>query len=282
MKIPNLYRPEAQDILMFKELWSLEKIHGTSANLSYSSGCVKFFSGGATYSEFIKLFNAEELKKKFDELGLAEKKTVIYGEAYAGKMQAMKETYGPNLSFIAFEVNIDDKWLSVPDAANIVEKLGLEFVPYIKINANLKEIDEQRDADSIVAIRRGMGAGKMREGVVLRPLIELTKNNGSRFIVKHKRDEFKETKTPRSVDTNKLELFNGAEEVANEFVTSMRLKHVLDKMQGVSIEKTGAVIKAMIDDIYLECSGEFEDNEFIKKAMGKKVALLFKEYLKST
>lgn len=53
----------------------------------------------------------------------------------------------------------------------------------------------------VQAIRNGMGS-HIREGVILRPLIEVRKNNDERIIVKHKRDEFRETKEHRHVETD--------------------------------------------------------------------------------
>ena len=87
-------------ILLFKEAYSLEKIHGTSAHVSFKrerqivfgtcviDGVVQtwqgteeewqakfpdkiiitFFSGGASHEQFVALFNKEELEAKFREL----------------------------------------------------------------------------------------------------------------------------------------------------------------------------------------------------------------------
>ena len=41
MKIRNLY--QQADVLMFKELWALEKIHGTSAHVRWDGDKVHFF-----------------------------------------------------------------------------------------------------------------------------------------------------------------------------------------------------------------------------------------------
>jgi len=78
-------------------------------------------------------------------------------------------------------------------------KLGLEFVYYVKTTTDLVELDKQRDSDSVQAVRNGMGTGKLREGIVIRPLVELTKNNGERIICKYKCDTFSETKTTRKI-----------------------------------------------------------------------------------
>ena len=102
MHMDNLYKN--QDILQFKECYALEKIHGTSANISYNNKTLHLFPGGSKYETFAALFNQEELKSKIEQLGV--EKIVIYGEAYGGKCQGMKDTYGDKLKFVVFEVKI--------------------------------------------------------------------------------------------------------------------------------------------------------------------------------
>jgi hypothetical protein len=224
--IPNLYKD--QTILQFRECFALEKIDGTSAHLKWSESELTFFSGGCKYHEFVKIFPAT-LKTKFQELKLP--KVTIYGEAYGGKIQGKSDVYGSEVKFVAFDVLLieSERWMSVPEAFGLCESLGLEFVHYVKISTDMKELDAQRDADSVQAMRNGLGPGKKREGVILRPLIELirsgikasNKNAYGRIIAKHKRDEFRETKTKRSVD-KELNILNDAIKIAEEWVTEDR------------------------------------------------------------
>jgi len=288
LHVNNLYKD--QTILMLKECYAMEKIHGTSANIGFvpsedkKSVDVKFFSGGEKYELFCSLFDVETLKEKFySHFGRENIKAVcVYGEAYGGKQQGMKDTYGDKNKFISFEVKIEDKWLSVPRAEIVALNLGLEFVHYKKISTNLEDIDRERDADSIQAIRNGMGPGKKREGVVLRPLEELTLNNGARIISKHKRDDFRETRTPRPVDKERLVILQKAEEIANEWVTDMRLQHILQKFpEDVGLDKTGEIIRAMVEDVLREAAGEIVESQDTTKAISRKTALMFKELVKS-
>lgn len=280
MHIKNLYAD--QDILMLKEVFALEKIHGTSAHISWDGTQLTFFSGGQKHSNFVALFDAESIKTKLIELGFNtdDRKVTVYGEAYGGKEQGMSATYGKELKFIVFDVQIGDCWLNVPKAEGFAISLGLEFVHFKRISTDLEAIDAERDADSWQAIRNGVGEGKKREGVVLRPIIELTRNNGSRLMSKHKRDEFKETKSPRSVvDPAKMKILEDATAIAEEWVTPMRLQHVLDKLPGHSIEKMREVIAAMTEDVLREGEGEIVVNDVVKKAIGKRTALEYKQYL---
>lgn len=275
LHITNLYRPEAQDILLYKEVYALEKLHGTSTHIGWKDNQIRFFSGGIKHENFIKLFNEADLITKFKSIGLPE--VIVYGEGYGGKEQGMRATYGDNLKFIAFDVKVGDKWLTVPEAEDfVVNKLGLEFVYYEKVSTKLSDLDAQRDAPSVQAKRNGILEPKMREGIVIRPLIELNDSRGNRVIVKHKRDEFKETKTPRVVNPEDLKVLVGANKIAEEWVTPMRLEHILGKMESYDITKMPEIIKAMLEDVYREGAGEFIDSKDVRKSIGSMTVKLFK------
>jgi len=189
--------------------------------------------------------------------------------------------YGKELKFIAFEVKVEHNWLSVPQANEIVSSLGLDFVSYKRIPTTLEAIDKERDMDSVQAIKNGMGAGHKREGVVLRPLIELKKNNGERLVAKHKTEEFRETKSKREItDPAKLKVIEEANAIAEEWVTPMRLNNVLDKIHKPAMEKMREIIKAMIEDIQREGDKEIVWSQAVGKSVGKKTALMIKEYFK--
>ena len=274
LKISNLYKNT--EILLFKECYAMEKIHGTSANVSWKDGKVNLSPGGCKYDNFASNFDVEELERKFKEL--LDCDVVVFVEANEGKYQGMSETYGKELKFVAFDVTVDKNWLDVPNAADVANKLGLDFVSYVKVSTDLDRLSEERDRDSMQAIKNGCGEGKLREGVVLRPLIEVIKNNGSRIIVKHKRDEFLETKTKREVDPEKLKILEDAKAIAEEWVTPMRLNHVLDKLGNpTEIEKTREVIKAMVEDVMREAKGEIKESQAATQSIGKKTAQLYKK-----
>ncbi len=273
LHIGNLYKE--QDILLFKECYALEKVHGTSAHVRWYDRTLHFHSGGVSQEAFEKLFDMTMLLHRFELLGHDD--VTVYGEAYGGKMQKMGDTYGRALNFIVFDVKVGDCWLSVPDMAEVAKGLNLESVPFERIPTTLEAIDAARDAPSVVAKRRGCGADKQREGVVLRPLIEVTKNNGERIITKHRLEKFNERATAQAVtDPAKLKVLQEAEAIANEWVTEMRLTHVLDKLQAKEMKDTPRVIVAMKEDVYREAKGEIVESKEAEAAIGKRTAALFK------
>ena len=278
MHIENLYK--SQDIFLFRECYALEKIHGTSAHVAWREGKVHFSSGGAKHSTFVALFDETALAAAFATLG--HESVVVYGEAYGGSQQGQSWRYGKSLKFVAFEVKIGDSWLAVPQAAQVVSALGLEFVHYVKVSTDLTALDAERDAPSEQARRNGVEGDHPREGVVLRPLIEITKNSGDRIICKHKRDDERETATPRKVvDPAQQVVLASAQAIADEWVTPTRLSHVLDKLGDVGIERTGDVIKAMVEDVLREAAGEIVDSRDARAAIGRVTATLFKTRIKS-
>ncbi len=280
LHIPNLYKDPR--ILMMRECFALEKVHGSSSNISYRAGNLNFFSGGCKQKIFRTLFPEDKwwidyfTEHDFEDI-------TIYGESYGGKCRGMSKIYGDKLRFIAFEVKVGDYWLSVPNAWEVATKAGLEFVPFKKIRCTVKALDRERDRDSVVAERRGCGK-KKREGIVIRPLEELNFNNGARMIAKHKGEDFQERKKQPEVSLDTLKVMKEADKIAEEWVTKMRLNHVLDKLKylgecDIGMEVTGVVIKAMMEDVKREASGEIVENKKVWTAIGRNTAKMFKRYL---
>ena len=286
-KIVNAYRGEAAPIFLFKEVYALEKIHGSSSHIAWHDGIVTYFSGGEKHERFVALFDHEALVAAFTALGHTN--VTVYGEVYGGSMQGMAKRYGPKLRFVAFEVFIGAEggtggtWLNVPNAADVVAKVGLEFVHYRLVSTDLPTLDAERDAPSEQARRNGVEGDQPREGVVLRPPLEFS-CNGARVMVKHKRAEERETATPRNIDDPAVKAaYDTAQAVAEEYVVPMRLVHVLQKLpQDIAIEGTGKVVKAMVDDILVECAGEFTDTKEVRTAIGKRAAALFHAHLRAS
>ncbi len=298
-KIANLYK--VQDILMFKEVYALEKIHGSSSHIRFKritlnedlleSGIepeykyeINFFSGGSNHDNFIGIFDEVALLNKFKEFD--RNSLIIYGEAYGGKVQKMRHTYGDDLKFIAFEVKIGESWLDVPNAENVANNFGLEYVWYKKIKADINILNELRDQPSVQSKRNGIKEDQKAEGIVIRPPKELYDFQGGRVRAKHKREDFRETKTPRDIDPNKLKILSEAKAISEEWCTEMRLIHILDKLKAndnifkEEMENVHTIILAMQKDIKIEAEGEIVYNSEVAKVIGRETVKLFKNKLK--
>lgn len=291
-------------ILLFKECYALEKIHGTSAHVSFNpaDNSIRYFGGNEPHAKFVALFNEEKLLATFKDMHLPmEKRITVFGEAYGGSQQGMSHTYGKDLKFIAFDVKIGDCWLDVPAADSIATALRLEFVQYHKVKTDLNILDALRDAPSMQAVRNGISKittineqGDIRidnprpkEGIVLHPLKEMTLNNGQRVIAKYKGAAFAETKTPREVeiDPEKLVKMEEAEAIADEWVTHNRLANVLSHLGCEHSKKSiPLVLEAMLEDVLRESEDEIDltkDEVRIKKTIKSKCAELYLEFLKN-
>lgn len=278
MHIDNLYKDRR--IFDFAKCYALLKVHGTSANISFKDNNLHFFSGGAKHTEFVALFDTEDIKSKFIEIG--HDNIVVYGEAYGGKMQGMSKSYGTELRFIVFDVAIDDKFVSVPIAEKIAIRLGLEFVPYKLIDVSIDNINAERDKPDELSIRRGITEPRKSEGVVLRPITEYVDHRGNRVITKHKNDDFIETKTKRELTEQDLKVLSDTQDIVDEWVTPMRLTHVLDKFPDASMEQIPKIIDAMYEDVVREAANEIVITPQLRKFIGNKTARLFKMRLQAS
>jgi hypothetical protein len=173
-------------------------------------------------------------------------------------------------------------FLSFDNVITLGERLGLYVVESAIVDATVEVLNEWRDKPSALSIHRGITTGFIREGIVIHPLKEFTLSNGDRVIAKHKGESFKETATNREITPEKQQALTDAIAVANEWVTPMRLTHVLDKFQNAQIEDTGKIIIAMTEDVEKESKGEIIWNQDTKKEIGKATSKLFREYLQST
>lgn len=278
--IDNLYHN--QDILLFKECYVSEKIHGTSAHIRWQDNQIHFFSGGEPNQKFSNLFNISELKEKFQALDID--KFIIYGEAYGGNQQGMQETYGDDLKFIVFEVKIGNCWLDMYRADKFASGLGFEFVWYTRCKTNIKTLDMYRDQVSVQSIRNTKGTigFTKSEGIVIRPLIEVTKNNVKRIIAKHKRADFSEIKTPREVDKADLEVLSQIKDICIEWVTENRLSNILSHIEGeLEIKMIPELINLMIEDVLREGEEEIVKSKQLVKAISRETALMVKRRLQS-
>jgi len=283
--IDNLY--QNQKIMMFKQVWATEKIHGTSASITYDPVQKKlhFFPGGVPdVMSFTSQFNYDEIYNKASELW-GDKKAILYGEHYGGKIMGMSATYGEQQRFVMFDVMVDGLWLSFDKVQSVGKKLNIDVVPGRIIDATVEAFDIERAKPSEQVVKYGITEPKKREGIVLKPLVEVKLNNGDRVIAKYKNDEFIETKTVHEVTEDELAkkqvVLTDAENVAEEWVTEMRLTHILDKLGNPKEDKDiPQVLKAMKEDIIKESKGETLMSNEAGKAISKRTATLYLERIK--
>ena len=307
MSIPHLYKmPEFFEIE--DKICVMEKIHCTSTYiLLKDNGILRFHSGGAKNKDFMNLFDENFIRNQLTEIIKENgwQSIKIHGEAYGSNLLKMSHTYGNTLKFIVFDIHInvnndDNFFLHVKEAENIAERLKLDFVPYVIGPNDISFIQKETEKESEQAIKIGMGSGKLREGVVVKFVIEKKLSDGSRAIAKHKNGPFWETKVPgqlgrlKTSNTNSLldDKFNKyyeVSEIAENWVTDMRAEHVFDKILHEKSDDNKMITRAdvkrfvddMVKDVEKESEGEINWTEEIVRVMRSKAGQIFNKHLKT-
>lgn len=189
--IPGSYRNETVKYLSeFTWVWT-EKIDGTNIRIHWNGHKITF--GGRTDKaqipvELINWLNDKFINIETEELfeqKFGESEVTLYGEGYGCKIQKGGGNYIPDgVSFILFDVLINDIWLTRDSVEDIAKTFAIDVVPVVGVG----------DLDDAVEYVRSkpnskIGTAKM-EGVVARPIVELFDRTGHRLIVKIKACDF--------------------------------------------------------------------------------------------
>lgn len=276
----------------YKEIYALEKIHGTSTWIIFQKNRnLLFHSGGENGDNFKALFDIKNLEEKFLSISSQYKWPYIkiHGEAYGGKQQGMSKTYGSKLKFIGFEVFVIDesnkeKFLDVPDAEQVFKDLSLEFVSYVKGPNTFQWIEEQAAKESIQAIRNGIGEGKSCEGIVVKPLTDSYFKDGKRAICKHKNADFWEIKSRRPLG-EQIKILENTLQIVEEWLTINRFEHVIDRVlqtkeqKSLQIKDIKIFLELIIEDIKRESENEIVWSDNVNKAIRKKAGEMFRNHI---
>lgn len=183
-----------EEIAFLKDLcwvWT-EKVDGTNIRL-YTDTDVpgKLFVGGRTNNAQIPVPLLDKLDElitpeKFFKVFPTEPDLCLYGEGYGAKIQKGGGNYiKDGVSFVLFDVKIDNWWLKREDVEEIANELGIQCVPVV---------GEGTISEAIEFVKAGFNSrwGNFQaEGIVLRPKVELRTRGGARVITKLKYKDFK-------------------------------------------------------------------------------------------
>jgi len=167
-----------------------EKVDGTNIRVIWNHEDKTFLLGGKTDRAEIPRFLLIQLQdiffvQRFEQL-FAETSFCLYGEGYGAKIQKGGGQYiSDGVSFVLFDVKIDNWWLQRKDIEDIAFKLNIDVVPIIG-RGKLKEMINTAN----IGFESYWG-DFLAEGIVARPAIELKSRNGSRIITKIKHKDFR-------------------------------------------------------------------------------------------
>lgn len=165
-----------------------EKIDGTNLRIMWDGHKLSYAgrTDNATFTEYQKLFiethlvNSDIVEKQFEQLFM-EKVVIVYGELFGAGIQK-GGLYG-ELQFMAFDIEIDDIFLTKENARGLANTLGYEFVPTVligTINDGLEYVNLHDKSSFSQAIL---------EGLVGTPAGDFRDRLGKRIITKIKRED---------------------------------------------------------------------------------------------
>ncbi len=120
------------------------------------------------------LFLTQEMEYVFEQI-FEDKEVTIFGEGYGYKLQTNGDKYiKDKVSFIVFDININNYWLERKNVEEICERMNLSIVPLV-FKGTLDEAKEfvKKHPNSTLSNEHEM------EGLVLRPKVNIFDRNGN-------------------------------------------------------------------------------------------------------
>lgn len=170
-----------------------EKVDGTNIRVYWDHVAKHVTLAGRTDRAQIPSFLLTKLQELFPvDLFVEtypETSMCLYGEGYGAKIQKGGGNYIPGgVSFILFDVMVNNCWLERDDVNIMANRLRINSVPIVGIGTLLQAIEVVRNG-YISRLRN-----TPPEGLVLRPETELCNRRGERIITKIKLKDFAKEK----------------------------------------------------------------------------------------
>lgn len=185
--IGNYAQPEFEYLRNNKWIFT-EKVDGTNIRIQWEKE-IGIKIGGRTTNSQMPIFLLDKLNeifhcKKFQKITKADS-LCLYGEGFGAKIQKGGGNYiKDGVSFVLFDVLVDDWWLKREDVEEIAQLLDIQCVPVIG------EGTLENACDLVKHKFNSSWGGFIAEGIVLRPAVELKTRAGHRIIAKIKCKDF--------------------------------------------------------------------------------------------
>lgn len=203
-KIPNIFKreefgknrliegeyatPELEYLANVPWVWT-EKVDGTNIRVIWDGHAVSF--GGRTDKAQIPANLVNRLndlfggtnKEEIFEQKFGETPVILFGEGFGEKIQKGGGLYGP-VDFILFDVFCGGMWLKRDSVEDIANTFGIRTVPIVGTGTLPEAVEYIRQHPKSFLRDAEM------EGVVCRPVCELSDRRGNRLIVKVKFRDF--------------------------------------------------------------------------------------------
>ncbi|WP_160145548.1 RNA ligase (ATP) [Dictyobacter aurantiacus] len=174
-----------------------EKIHGTNSRVGLIEGELMggskavrrkrpaddAFSSNIYWSPLA----LEPVRNVLEELGKYHRQIILFGEVYGSKIQSLHYGHKGILGFRAFDLMIDGQYQNWPDFLAICQQYGIETVPVVAtIPFDLQEVKRYSEGKTLLM----ENGAHMREGLVVRPLVERNNPKIGRVILKYVSDTY--------------------------------------------------------------------------------------------
>lgn len=188
--IEGKFRNKAVEFLANNEWIFTEKIDGTNIRVHWDGYGIEV--GGRTdqasipkhlLDKLTTMFLNDETEELFEQV-FGNKEVILFGEGYGSKIQKVGSLYRKDVSFILFDIMVEDIYLERENVENIATIFGLDVVPIIMRGTISEAVDFVKSNPNST-----LGTAKM-EGLVGRPAVEMKDRMGNRVIVKIKACDF--------------------------------------------------------------------------------------------
>ena len=160
-----------------------EKVDGTNIRI-FRGPDGELLVRGKTDNASVPTFLMEHIRRTVDPANLGDEGLTLYGEGYGARIQKGGGNYKPDgVSFVLFDCYCG-MWLERPSVEDIAASVGLDIVPLIG-QGTLHDMVE-RVKTGIVSKWGNFPA----EGIVARPVVEMSNRRGHRIITKLKTRDF--------------------------------------------------------------------------------------------
>lgn len=295
--IENAYREKTVNYYIMQGhtagIWrGREKIHGSNFQLDYENGDVTAGKRSAklTESELMGFFRADLIVAKYKakvlqlasilELQVPEGLPFdmkIYGELYGGvyphidieKDPEAKQVqkgifYSPHNEFAAFDIAINDRFLPDDVMEDLLKQVDIPVCPLLVEGTFEEVMAYTNEGQSVVAqVLHNLPVieDNIMEGLVLKPMIPVNLNDGSRVLLKNKNDKWSEKSDKTKVPKATIVMTDEQKEVYTSLssrVTENRLKNVISHFGSITNKDFGKLLALMTQDIVTEHTKEDE------------------------
>ncbi len=288
-------------IVPSSEIWNVtEKVHGANFQFGTNGEDVQVGSRNKMVDkedlinfhhcgELLEL-HKQQILKLFDIINSKNvcQQVTVFGEIFGGSYPEHKQIrkpvqkeilYCPKISFGAFDIWVDGKYLNQSECEHYFKEIDLLFFPTL-FRGTFEEAFEfsKSKYESPSCVPRLFGLDEIfpniREGHVLKPE-NVYFNRHDRVIFKHKNDKWSEidTKTkpilPKTGSISSTPLY----EEAVSMITTNRLKNIQSHSSSGN-ETMGKLVGMMVEDILKELSSQphKKEKQMFKKTLSHEIA----------